>query len=105
MAKYRVSDVKVDGLHENRCVETCILSPTPLTAQFHLTATKMILILGNFNRHSLRHDVRVALQWQLFNFRQKLLQGKRTHGLYDARGPAVLKIKLLTMFNNHCKFR
>jgi len=39
------------------------------------------------------------------NFRQKLLQGKRIHGLYDARGPSVLKMKLLTLFNNHCQFR
>jgi len=65
VAKYRVSDVKVDGLRENRCVLTCTLAPKPLTAQFHLTATKMTLMLRNFNEHSLGHDFRLELQRQL----------------------------------------
>ena len=39
------------------------------------------------------------------NFRQKLLQGRRTHGLYDARGPSALKMNLRTLLNQHCHFR
>jgi hypothetical protein len=65
VAKYRVSDVTVGGLHENRCVVTCIMAPKSLSAQFQLTATKMILMLRNFNKYSLRHDFRVGVQQQL----------------------------------------
>jgi len=65
VAKYGVSDVKVGGLYENRCVVWCKMAPKSLSAQFHLTATKMILMLRNFNKNSLRHDFRVGLQQQL----------------------------------------
>jgi hypothetical protein len=65
VVKYRFSDVKVCGLRENRCVVTCGMAAMSLTAQFHLTATKIILMLRNFDKHSLRHDFRVGLQREM----------------------------------------
>jgi hypothetical protein len=34
------ANLKVNGLHENRCVVTYLEAPKFLTAQFHMTATK-----------------------------------------------------------------
>ena len=38
------------------------------------------------------------------NFRLKLLQGKRTRGLYDATGPSVLQMKQRSLLYSHCHF-
>lgn len=68
IAKYRVSDVTVGSTHENHCVVMFAVAPKCLTAQFHMTAMKTILMLENINYMlgiSLRRDFHIGLQGHL----------------------------------------